>query len=87
MAKNKVTVEVCDNPRCEGGPGGRPYREEVIPSEEPAMGYHLGRGILIWGGGSPIPATYAHDEKCIVPAIQANLFRAEGKDPLTGEYE
>ena len=69
--KAKVTEESCDNPECsyseivEGGKHG-----------EPATGYHFGRGFWVMGGGGPIPAFYAHEEACIVPAMNAAIERA-----------
>lgn len=62
MALEKVTMMSCDNPDCD-------YREEHT-KEEPASGYHLGRGYWVLGGGGPIPATYAHSLECVVPALQ-----------------
>lgn len=64
--KTKATVEYCDNPNCnyseviEGGKNG-----------EPATGYHFGKGFWVLGGGGPIPAFYAHQKECILPALEA----------------
>lgn len=68
MAKSKETVERCDAPGCE-------YFELVTPGE-PVTGYHLGKGFWVQGGGGPIPAFYAHDDACIVPAMHAVIDRA-----------
>lgn len=76
MGKERATVMVCDNPRCE--------TTTIVTDVEPfAMGFYLGKGS--WhhsGGGAAIPATYACKEECIVPAIEANVARADGRDPL-----
>ena len=86
MSKKKVTVEVCDNPRCKQGDGQFPYQEE-FSKEEPAMGFHLGKGTWTHGGGGDyVPPTYACSKECIVPAIEANISREQGMDPLTGDY-
>jgi hypothetical protein len=68
MAIEKVTMMVCDNPSC-----GEYFRHS---KEEPAPGYHLGKGYWVWGGGGPIPSVYAHSSECIVPAIEAAIERA-----------
>ncbi|QNJ55990.1 hypothetical protein SEA_RASPUTIA_100 [Microbacterium phage Rasputia] len=86
MAKQKITVEICDNPRCKKGDGQRPYSEEIFPEDPSTMGYHLGKGHWVLGGGGPIPATYACSKECIVPAIEAQIDRDMGRDPLTGDY-
>lgn len=67
MAKQKATIEVCDNPEC--------GNSEIVTKDEPATGYHLGRGFWVSGGGGPIPATYACSEECILPAVRANVER------------
>lgn len=61
MARSKVSYETCDNPTCTYG--------QVI-DEEGAEGYHFGKGYWVLGGGGPIPAFYAHDTECIVPAME-----------------
>lgn len=63
--KHKAVVESCDNPDCS--------YEEIVTKEEPARGYHLGKGFWSLGGGGPIPAVYAHSKECIVPAIEAKI--------------
>ena len=68
MTKSKETVERCDAPGCE-------YLEIVTP-DEPAIGYHFGKGFWVMGGGGPIPAFYAHEEDCIVPAMNAVIDRS-----------
>lgn len=80
MAKQKVVVEVCDNPRCDSEP-------QISTKEDPALGFYLGKGFWADGaGGGPLPATYACSKECIVPAINANIDRSPGRDPLTGNY-
>lgn len=86
MAKKKITVEVCDNPRCKQGDSQFPYQEEVYPNDTPSMGYHLGKGTWTHGGGGDyVPPTYACCAECIVPAVEANIYRGQGHDPLTGD--
>lgn len=68
MAKSKETVERCDAPGCD-------YWEIVSPGE-PSTGYHFGKGYWVRGGGGPIPAFYAHEEACIVPAMEAVIDRS-----------
>lgn len=65
MTRRRETVEYCDNPKCD-------YSEIVTP-DEPATGFHFGKGFWILGGGGPIPAVYAHSEECILPAIQFKI--------------
>lgn len=68
MAKERATVEHCDNPACD-------YWELVWPGEV-TSGYHLGKGV--WanaGGGGPIPKVYAHSKECIAPAVDAAIER------------
>lgn len=87
MAKRKITVEVCDNPRCKKGEGEFPYQEETYPHES-TMGYHLGKGTWVHGGGGDyVPPTYACSADCIVPAIEANIYRGMGRDPFTGDNQ
>lgn len=69
MSTQKVTMMECDNPNCN-------YREEHS-KEEPASGYHLGKGYWVLGGGGPIPATYAHTEGCILPAVLHMIDEAQ----------
>lgn len=79
MAKERQTVEVCDNPTCDSDP-------QVVDEQEPyAQGYHLGKGSWHLGGGGPIPKTYACSSGCIAPAVLANIERDLGRDPITGE--
>lgn len=59
----KATVEVCDNPECD-------YEQILDDSGEGATGYHFGKGYWVLAGGGPIPAFYAHESLCIVPAMQ-----------------
>lgn len=73
MAKRRVTVEVCDNPRCDSRP------QQVDSTEPYALGYHLGKGT--WHDGGPIPKTFACSEACITPAVRANIDRERGVDP------
>ena len=61
--KTKMAVEFCDNPGCG-------YSEVVGADKEGAMGYHFGKGWYVLAGGGPIPAFYAHQESCIVPALK-----------------
>lgn len=60
--KHKATIETCDNPGC--------GHQEVSTKDEPASGYHLGRGYWVLGGGGPIPAVYAHELACLAPAVE-----------------
>lgn len=66
--KIRVTVMVCDNPDCDDS-----YRHT---KEEPAYGFHLGKGFWSQGGGGPIPATYACSEECIGPAVMHMIREA-----------
>lgn len=69
--KSKATVETCDNPTCR--------YSEVIDNErgaDGASGYHFGKGWWVMGGGGPIPAFYAHEVSCIVPAMQHVIEKA-----------
>ena len=62
MGKQRVTMMVCDNPACRN-------RHEHS-KEEPALGYHLGKGF--WadeGGGGPLTSVYACSTECITPAV------------------
>lgn len=64
--KSKEIVEHCDNPECD--------YDQIIESgrgAEGAIGYHFGKGYWVLGGGGPIPAFYAHEEACILPALKA----------------
>lgn len=63
MARGKVTVERCDNPECA-------YKEVLGDDREPATGYHFGKGYWVFGGGGPVPAFYAHQKDCILPALE-----------------
>lgn len=63
MARERVTEESCDNPACN-------YAEVIGADRESATGYHFGKGYWILGGGGPIPAFYAHQQECIVPAME-----------------
>jgi hypothetical protein len=66
MTQQKVIMMVCDNPTCRSR-----YEHS---KEEPALGYHLGKGL--WaddGGGGPIPATYACSLECIGPAVEHTI--------------
>ena len=63
MSRTRQTLEECDNPSCD-------HAEIVFAGEEGATGYHFGKGYFILGGGGPIPAFYAHDDSCILPALQ-----------------
>jgi len=67
MAKSKVTMERCDNPACD--------YQEVVTKDEPAVGYHFGRGYWVLGGGGPIEPFYAHDDQCVLPALLAVMER------------
>lgn len=80
MSRQTRHVEVCDNADCN--------RTSFTAKDEPALGIYLKGGVQhqSWGGG-PIPKTYACSMECIVPAIVANLYRADGRDPITGEWE
>jgi hypothetical protein len=77
MSFRKTTMIACDNPDCEN--------EYEYDKEDPAPGYHLGKGFWVQAGGGPIPATYACCASCLAPAIDANIERALGRDPITGE--
>lgn len=68
MSKRTATMMQCDNPTCR--------TEYEHTKDDPAPGYHLGKGLLIAGGGVFIPATYACSPECIVPAIQHNIEEA-----------
>ena len=76
MSREKVTLESCDNPDCD-------YEQIIGDDGEPAAGYHFGTGknfsgpagIWVLAGGGPIPAFYAHTEKCIVPALNFVMER------------
>ena len=77
MGKRKALMEQCDNPNCQ--------TSYEFDKEDPNPGYHLGKGVyVLGGGGGPIPATYACSTECIVPAIDANIDRMNGRDPVTG---
>lgn len=67
--KSRATVERCDNPDCD---------YEQIIADEGAVGYHFGKGFWVQAGGGPIPAFYAHQEACIVPAMHAVIEKAWG---------
>lgn len=54
----------CDNPDCDN--------EMETSKEEPAPGYHIGKGFWVMGGGGPIPATYACSDECVGKAVIAN---------------
>ena len=61
--KRRAMIEWCDNPNCR--------HQEVSTKDEPATGYHLGKGLINHGGGGgTIPAIYAHTLECIAPAVQ-----------------
>lgn len=62
MANVRVTMKECDNPEC------RERFEHT--TEEPAPGYHIGKGYWVLSGGGPIPATYACSTECITPALE-----------------
>lgn len=76
MAKKRVTVQVCDNPTC--------AEQYIDDGSQDVPGFHLGKGYWVSGGGGPIPATYACSRECVVPAIDANIDRGLGRDPLSG---
>lgn len=66
MGKQRITVMVCDNPAC-----GKQFPHST---EEPAYGYHLGKGF--WaddGGGGPLTSIYACSPECIVPAVMHSI--------------
>ena len=67
--RTKEILERCDNPACG-------YEEILAGKGEVASGFHFGKGQWSLGGGGPIPAFYAHEEKCIVPAFRAVMDRA-----------
>lgn len=62
MGTRRATIMECDNPSCD--------EEYEHTTEDPAPGYHLGKGYWVIGGGGPIPKVYAHDKDCIGPAVQ-----------------
>jgi len=62
----KQDVECCDNPEC--------GYMEVYSKDEPATGYHFGKGYWALAGGGPIPAFYAHRKECILPALEHVAF-------------
>lgn len=62
MTKERATIEYCDNPNC--------LDRQVVTSDEPAVGYHFGKGFWVLGGGGPIPAFFAHSKECIIPALE-----------------
>jgi hypothetical protein len=68
MGIKKVTIMECDNPSC--------HNWFFHTNDDPAPGYHLGKGFWVMGGGGPIPATYACSPECIGVAVQANIERA-----------
>lgn len=51
----------CDNPSCNNA---YPHTKD-----DPAPGYHLGKGEWCNAGGGPIPAFYACDIECVKPAL------------------
>jgi hypothetical protein len=68
VTTRKVTMLECDNPGCSN--------EYEHSKDDPAPGYHLGKGYWIVGGGGPIPATYACSPECITPAVLHNISEA-----------
>lgn len=71
MAKAKVWVMVCDNPRC-------PNEPQITTEEDPAMGYYFGKGTwVLGGGGGPIPAIFADTSECIKPAMDHMIEEAQ----------
>ena len=66
--KSKATIETCDNPECR--------YSEVCTKEEPTSGYHFGKGFWVNEGGGPIPAFYAHQAECVVPAMNHVIDQA-----------
>lgn len=60
--KTRETMEHCDNPDCNNS--------YLVSRDEPAPGFHLGKGFYVLGGGGPIPATYACSYSCIKLAIR-----------------
>lgn len=66
MGREKATVMVCDNPKCQ--------KESITRPFDPALGFYLGKGMWHFGaGGGPIPATYACSKECILPAIEYQI--------------
>lgn len=59
----------CDNPNC--------LNRYEHTKDDPAPGYHLGKGFWVEGGGGPIPATYACSAVCIAPAILETIRKAQ----------
>jgi hypothetical protein len=68
MSRERVTVMSCDNPAC-----NERYEHS---KDEPAPGYHLGKGYWVLAGGGPIPATYACSADCISAAVDHQIDEA-----------
>lgn len=78
MGKRKTTLIECDNPNC-----ATAYEYD---KNDPAIGYHLGKGVQHAGGGGwPIPEVYACRKECIELAVLAAIDLSLGYDPVTGD--
>lgn len=65
MALVKVMMMQCDNPNC-----GERFEHS---KEDPAPGYHLGKGFYVLAGGGPIPSIFACHLECIAPAVEEKI--------------
>ena len=65
MRTRKVTFLQCDNPLCDS--------EYEHSRDEPAPGYHFGKGVAVLGGGAPIVPFYACRKECVLNALAMAL--------------
>jgi hypothetical protein len=82
MGMRTAKILICDNAEC--------GEEEEVDFEgvTATSGYHLGKGSWATGaGGGPIPKTYACSIECLAAAVEHNIQRALGRNPITGQPE